>query len=115
MPKVTFIIPGSGSTTVEASSGISLLEVARDNNIYLEGACDGSLACSTCHVIVDQVWYEALQASSEEEEDLLDLAFSLTSTSRLGCQILMTPDLDGLVVTLPSATRNIMLSPAPSQ
>ncbi|OLL26353.1 Adrenodoxin, mitochondrial [Neolecta irregularis DAH-3] len=71
------------------------------------GACEGSIACSTCHVIVQPEFYEKLPEPTEEEEDMLDLAFGLTETSRLGCQVIMKKDIDGLVVKLPSATRNI--------
>ena len=77
--------------------------------VDIEGACEGSLACSTCHVIVDPEWLPKLTAASEDEEDMLDLAFGLTHTSRLGCQIRMTNELDGLVVKLPAATRNMMV------
>ena len=94
---------------VDAPIGLSVLEIAHRNNLDLEGACEGSLACSTCHVIVDPEWYEALQEASEDEEDMLDLAFGLTATSRLGCQIIMTEELDGLTVRLPATTRNMML------
>ena len=66
------------------------------------------MACSTCHLIVDSEWYDKLKPASEEEEDMLDLAYGLSVTSRLGCQILMTEDLDGLVVNLPGETRNMM-------
>ena len=75
----------------------------------IEGACDGSLACSTCHVIVEPDWAGRLEEASEDEEDMLDLAFNLTETSRLGCQIIMSEALDGLTVKLPAATRNMLL------
>ena len=78
-----------------------MLEVAHKNDIDLEGACEGSLACSTCHVIVDKNLFQALEPASEEEEDMLDLAFGLTHTSRLGCQLIITPDFEGAVFTLP--------------
>jgi 2Fe-2S ferredoxin len=107
---MTFVSPdGTVRKEVEAPVGLSVLEIAHRNDIDLEGACEGSLACSTCHVVVDPKWYDELDEPSEEEEDMLDLAFGLTHTSRLGCQIKMTEDLDGLVVTLPSATRNMMV------
>lgn len=110
MPKMTFVSPdGKTKKEVEAPLGLSVLEIAHRNDIDLEGACEGSLACSTCHVIVGPDWYDQLDETTEEEEDMLDLAFGLTHTSRLGCQIKMTEDLDGLVVTLPSATRNMMV------
>ena len=112
MPKMTFIKPGGERVEVDAPLGLSVLEIAHRNNIDLEGACEGSLACSTCHVIVDPEWYELLKDATEDEEDMLDLAFGLTQTSRLGCQIIMTEELDGLTVTLPSATRNMMVEKA---
>ncbi len=107
MPKMTFIEPNGTRHDVEAPVGLSVLEIAHRNKLKLEGACEGSLACSTCHVIVDEEWYDQLADATEDEEDMLDLAFGLTHTSRLGCQIVMTEDLDGLVVTLPAATRNV--------
>lgn len=109
MPKMIFIKAGGERVEVEAPLGLSVLEIAHRNNIDLEGACEGSLACSTCHVIVDPEWYDVLEGASEDEEDMLDLAFGLTHTSRLGCQIKMTEELDGLTVTLPTATRNMMV------
>jgi ferredoxin, 2Fe-2S len=109
MPKMTFIQTDGTKVEVDAPVGLSVLEIAHRNNIDLEGACEGSLACSTCHVVVDQEWYDLLKEASEDEEDMLDLAFGLTHTSRLGCQIIMTEELDGLTVRLPSGTRNMML------
>jgi len=108
MPKMIFIDRTGGRHEVEAPIGLSVLEIAHRNNIDIEGACEGSLACSTCHVIVDAEWYDLLKDASEDEEDMLDLAFGLTRTSRLGCQIIITEELDGLTVTLPAATRNMM-------
>src|ERR687892_2552184 len=105
MPKMTFINPDGTRIEVDAPVGLSVLEIAHRNNIDIEGACEGSLACSTCHVIVDPEWYELLKEASEDEEDMLDLAFGLTATSRLGCQIVITEELDGLVVRLPASTR----------
>ncbi len=106
MPKMTFVDPDGTRHEVEAPAGLSLLKIAHDNAIGIEGACDGSLACSTCHVIVDPRWYGVLPAPTEDEEDMLDLAFGLTLTSRLGCQIVMTEALDGLTVSLPTDTHN---------
>ena len=85
------------------------MEIAHKNKIDLEGACAGALACSTCHVIVEDDFFDQLDEASEDEEDMLDLAFGLTHTSRLGCQIIMTEELDGLKVKLPAATRNMMV------
>ena len=109
MPKIPFVAGDGTKKEVDAPNGLSVLEVAHKNDIDLEGACEGSLACSTCHVIVDQEWFDKLGEASEEEEDMLDLAFGLTHTSRLGCQIKMTDELDGLSVTLPAATRNMLV------
>lgn len=111
MSKMTFIKPDGDHVEVEAPDGLSILEIAHQNSdeIFLEGACEGSLACSTCHVIVEPEWYALLASATEDEEDMLDLAFGLTQTSRLGCQIIMRPELDGLVVRLPAATRNMMV------
>ena len=94
------------SREVDAPLGLSVLEIAHRNKIDIEGACEGSLACSTCHVIVDPEWFARLTTPTEDEEDMLDLAFGLEKTSRLGCQIVMSEALDGLVVRLPAATRN---------
>ena len=91
---------------VLAREGETLLEVAHNNEIELEGACAQSLACSTCHVVLEERIYNELEPAVEEEEDLLDLAYGLTLTSRLGCQVKVTRDMEGMVVRLPSATRN---------
>jgi 2Fe-2S ferredoxin len=109
MPRMTFINKDGSRTEVEAPVGLSVLEIAHKNGIDLEGACEGSLACSTCHVIVAEEDFERLSDASEDEEDMLDLAFGLTHTSRLGCQIIMKAELDGLTVALPSATRNMQV------
>ncbi len=87
---------------------MSVLEVAHKHGIDIEGACEGSLACSTCHVIVDPKWFGRLAEPTEDEEDMLDLAFGLERTSRLGCQIVITEALDGLVVRLPAGSRNML-------
>ncbi len=109
MPKMVFILNNGDKTEVDAPIGLSVLEIAHKNNIDLEGACEGSLACSTCHVIVDDKYFDILDVPTENEEDMLDLAFGLTHTSRLGCQIKMSEELDGLTVKLPEATRNMMV------
>jgi ferredoxin, 2Fe-2S len=107
MPKITFIDTEGNRRDVDAPVGLSVLEIAHKNDIDLEGACEGSLACSTCHVIVESEWYDLLADASEDEEDMLDLAFGLTKTSRLGCQIIMSEELDGLTLKLPPGTRNM--------
>ncbi|MBL6621692.1 MAG: ferredoxin family 2Fe-2S iron-sulfur cluster binding protein [Rickettsiales bacterium] len=106
MPKVIFI-ENDERKEIEAENGLSILEIAHKNNIDLEGACEGSLACSTCHVIVNDNFFNKLEEASEEEEDMLDLAFGVTHTSRLGCQIIMSDELDGIELQVPSNTRNI--------
>jgi 2Fe-2S ferredoxin len=105
---MTFIERDGSRREVDAPLGLSVLEIAHRHKVDIEGACEGSLACSTCHVIVDPEWYDLLKEATEDEEDMLDLAFGLTQTSRLGCQIIITEELDGLTVRLPSATRNMM-------
>ena len=110
MPKVCFKYNDGKVKEVDAKAGLSVLEVAHQNDIPLEGACEGSLACSTCHVILeDQEQFDNLQEASEEEEDMLDLPFGLTHTSRLGCQIKLTEEMDNLKLRLPEATRNMMV------
>ena len=106
MPKMVFIERDGSQKEVEAPLGLSVLEIAHRNSVDIEGACEGSLACSTCHVIVDGAWFAKLAKPTEDEEDMLDLAFDLQETSRLGCQLIMTDALDGLVVKLPSGSRN---------
>ncbi|MFQ3623348.1 MAG: ferredoxin family 2Fe-2S iron-sulfur cluster binding protein [Acetobacteraceae bacterium] len=108
MPKMVFIERDGTSREVDAPLGLSVLEIAHRHGIDIEGACEGSLACSTCHVIVERKWFDMLEPPTEDEEDMLDLAFGLEETSRLGCQIVMTQELDGLTVRLPKATRNAL-------
>ena len=108
MPTMTFIERDGTRREVDAPAGLSVLEIAHRHGIDIEGACEGSLACSTCHVIVDPDWFAKLASPTEDEEDMLDLAFGLEKTSRLGCQIVITEALDGLVVRLPAATRNLL-------
>ncbi|GAM83965.1 hypothetical protein ANO11243_019550 [Dothideomycetidae sp. 11243] len=105
---VTFIDKSGQSTTFEVSDGSNLLDIAQANDLEMEGACGGSCACSTCHVVVeDPDMYDRMEEPDDDENDMLDLAFGLTETSRLGCQIKMSKELDGLVVRLPSMTRNV--------
>jgi len=108
MAKVIFIERNGMRKEVSAQEGTTLLQVAHANGIDMEGACEGSMACSTCHVIVDVDWAAKLPAPSAAEEDMLDLTYGVTRTSRLGCQIVVTAALDGLMVSLPQTTRNMM-------
>ena len=105
----TYILPNGERKVVKGDEGDNLLELAHENHIELEGACECALACSTCHVIVKDGWFNKLDEATEKEEDLLDFAFGLTGTSRLGCQIVLGPETDGIVVELPKATRNMMV------
>jgi ferredoxin len=92
---------------VEGLAGDSLLRLAQAHGQPLEGTCEGAMACSTCHVIVAPEDFGRLPAPSEEEEDMLDLAAGATRTSRLSCQITLTPDLDGLTVRVPAEARDM--------
>ena len=101
---------GTLDREIEAAAGQRLLDVAWDAKQPLEGACEGVMACSTCHVIVDKADFEKLPAASDEEEDLLDIAAHVTRTSRLACQILITDALGSLSVRLPPSSRNWLRS-----
>lgn len=103
MPRIVFIEADGNRKEVDAPLGLSIMEVAQKFDIDIEGACEGSLACATCHVIVQPSWYERLDEPSEDEEDMLDLAFDLQQTSRLGCQIVVTEEMEGLTVALPGS------------
>lgn len=106
--QMTFIDYNGTVKLVDAAAGQSILEIGQRNGIDLEGACEGCMACSTCHVIVDPAWSAKLPPPGEEEEDMLDLAYGVKKTSRLGCQIEMSDELDGLVVRVPSEHHNMM-------
>ncbi|XP_055819212.1 adrenodoxin-like protein 2, mitochondrial isoform X2 [Solanum dulcamara] len=104
---VTFVDKDGEENHIKVPVGMSMLEAAHENDIELEGACEASLACSTCHVIVmDVEYYNKLEDPTDDENDMLDLAFGLTDTSRLGCQVIAKPELDGIRLALPVATRN---------
>lgn len=106
MPRVTFILVDGSHREIDAAAGETLLQIAWDNHIDIEGACGGVMACSTCHVIVEDLYSGRLDPPGQEEDEMLDLAWGLTSTSRLGCQIVLTDALDGLVVRLPAETHS---------
>lgn len=97
---------GSLDTEVDAKPGTRLLDIAWAAKQPLEGACEGVMACSTCHVIVDKGDFEKLPPASDEEEDLLDLAAHATRTSRLACQIILEEKLGSLSVRIPASSRN---------
>jgi len=108
-----YFIEGEKSTEINVNlsdnlaDNPSILEVAHSHDISLEGACEGSLACSTCHVYFDQEVYDDLDDPTEAEDDMLDLAFGLTATSRLGCQIKLSLEHDGMKIYVPAESRNI--------
>ncbi|WP_417448827.1 ferredoxin family 2Fe-2S iron-sulfur cluster binding protein [Kordiimonas sp.] len=110
MSKVTviFVHADGREQLAKTEAGVTVLQLAHELGFELEGACEGNMACSTCHVIVDEQHFERLPVASEAEEEMLDLALGLTATSRLGCQVLLTKDLDGLKLYLPKAARNMM-------
>ena len=108
MPRVVFVSPGGERREIDAPSGKTVLEIAWANGIDIEGACEGVMACSTCHVIVPGDWFDRLDEPSEDEDDMLDLAWGVGPTSRLGCQITITEALDGIELTLPAETNNQM-------
>jgi 2Fe-2S ferredoxin len=108
MPRITFVSPGGDRVEVDADAGMTILEIVREHGIDLEGACEGALACATCHVIVDPAWFSKLPPPRQDEVDMLDLGVGVMATSRLGCQVEVTRQLDGLTVTLPAITRNLM-------
>lgn len=101
---MVFRLPSGEAREVEAEAGDTLLEAARAGDVAIEGACGGSMACATCHVIVDAAWYAEVGPPSEEEDELLDLAPDVSATSRLACQIRLSPELDGLTVDVPAST-----------
>jgi ferredoxin len=103
-----FRADGSLDKEVKAAAGQRLLDVAWAAREPLEGACEGVMACSTCHVIVDAEDFGRLPPASEEEEDLLDLAAHATRTSRLACQIMLTDEMESLTVKVPPEAKNWM-------
>lgn len=100
MPSLV-VIAGGARHVVPAPVGQSVMEVARGNGFQVLGECNGSLACATCHVVVDPDWSARLPPLGEGEEAMLDSIFNLTATSRLGCQIRITEALDGLCIVIP--------------
>ena len=103
MPKITYIDSENNKKTIEVENGLSVMEGAIQNNIPgIDADCGGSMACATCHVYVAEDWYDKLNKIEEAEQDMLDLAFEPKRNSRLSCQLIVSEELDGLVVTTPS-------------
>ncbi|NJO35036.1 MAG: 2Fe-2S iron-sulfur cluster binding domain-containing protein [Rhodospirillales bacterium] len=102
MAKITFIQPDGRAQTVEGEAGMTVMETAKKHLVDgIEAECGGACACATCHVYVDDAWRERVGPPAEMEEDMLDFAFDVRESSRLSCQIKVTPELDGLVVRVP--------------
>lgn len=109
MVRVTFVTAEGERVAAEAEEGAGLLEIAQGAGMPLEGTCEGQMACSTCHVVVDPDWFDRLPEASPDEEDMLDLAAGVTRTSRLSCQIVLTQALDGIEVRIPGESRDMQL------
>ena len=102
MPKITYVEHGGKSHTIEVANGLSVMEGAVQNNIPgIDADCGGSMACATCHVYVKEEWFNKLPKKEDGEEDMLDMAFEPKTNSRLSCQLMVSDQLDGLVVNLP--------------
>lgn len=108
MPNITFIQKDGARIEIEAEDNWSIMQIALEHKVQgIDGACGGSMACATCHCYIDPAWQARVEAQdneqSEEELDMLDMAFDVRETSRLGCQVKVNDALDGLVVALPGA------------
>lgn len=104
---INFLEESSGTIVpIKAKIGEKVVDIAIDHDIDIEAACGGELACSTCHVVLPQEFFDKLEPAVEEEEDMLDLAWGLTDRSRLCCQITVSPELEGCTFTIPTETNN---------
>ena len=103
MPKITYIESSGNKKTIEVDKGLTVMEGAVQNNIPgIDADCGGGMACATCHVYVKEEWFNKLPKAEDGEQDMLDMAFEPKKNSRLSCQIIVTDELDGLVVATPS-------------
>ena len=102
MTNINFKLRNGELKKIDAEDGLTLMEVARDNDLGIEGTCGGSISCCTCHVVIEKAWFDKVGPANPDEEDMLDLAVDLQPTSRLGCQIEVTQELDGLIVNIPN-------------
>ena len=103
MPKITYKDFQGNSKTIEVENGLTIMEGAIQNNIPgIDADCGGSMACATCHVYVEEKWLNKIQKAEEAEEDMIDMAFEPKKNSRLSCQLIVSEELDGLIVTTPS-------------
>ena len=102
MTNINFKLRNGEIKNIDAEDGLTLMEIARDNDLGIEGTCGGSISCCTCHVVIEKDWFSKVGPANPDEEDMLDLAVDLQPTSRLGCQIEVTPELDGIIVNIPN-------------
>ena len=103
MPKITYVTHDDQSRTIEVQNGLTVMEGAVQNDIPgIDADCGGGMACATCHVYVKEDWFNKLPKKEEGEEDMLDMAFEPKKNSRLSCQLVVSDELDGLVVHIPS-------------
>ena len=103
MPKITYIDHQDNSKTIEVENGLTVMEGAIQNNIVgIDADCGGSMACATCHVYVEEKWFNKLPKAEEAEVDMIDMAFEPKKNSRLSCQLIVSDELDGLIVTTPA-------------
>ena len=103
MPKITYIENNGVSKTIEVANGLSVMEGAVQNDISgIDADCGGGMACATCHVYVKEDWFNKLPKKEDGEEDMLDMAFEPKTNSRLSCQLIVSDELDGLIVDIPS-------------
>jgi 2Fe-2S ferredoxin len=103
MPKITYVLTNKESETIEVPNGLTIMEGAVQNNIPgIDADCGGGMACATCHVYVQDEWFDKLPKKEDGEEDMLDMAFEPKKNSRLSCQLIITDELDGLTVSIPS-------------
>ncbi|HEX2525882.1 MAG TPA: 2Fe-2S iron-sulfur cluster-binding protein [Geminicoccus sp.] len=104
MIDIRFRLPDGSERRVAVAAGTTLLDASRDASVDLEGACGGNMACATCHLHVDEGWFDKLPPPSAEEEDMLDLATDWRPTSRLGCQVKLNDGLNGITVDVPRSS-----------
>ena len=103
MPKITYIDSSKNEKTIEVDKGLSVMEGAVQNNIPgIDADCGGGMACATCHVYVKEEWFNKLPKAEDGEQDMIDMAFEPKKNSRLSCQLIVSDELDGIVVTTPS-------------
>lgn len=101
MTKLTFIDKNKNQISVRAENGKSILDIAKENNIDLMGACDGNCACGTCHVYIDEETLKKIEPATEDEENVLDIVFNLQQNSRLACQVIVNEKMEDAIITIP--------------